>query len=130
MQMMQPAGESLEKENIELKNDSENKERELKIKEVEANTRAYDAITKRLQVVGPLLTPDEVASLAVETKREALDQPDPGMPPSESMGIPEEMPPDDYEMQMQTQPEQPPIEGGFFMPEESPQEQPQQQFPA
>jgi hypothetical protein len=128
MQMMQHAGESLEKENIELKNDSENKERELKIKEVEANTKAYDAITKRLHVLGPLLTPDEVASLVVETKREALEQADPGMPPSESMGIPEEMPPDDDEMQMQ--PEQPPTEGGFFMPEDSPQEQPQQQFPA
>lgn len=86
-----------------------------KIKEVEANTKAYAAITSRLQILAPLLSQFEVQQLAQETRREAMEQPDPGMPPSESMGVPEsyeEQPPDPQMMQ-QTQP----ADAGFFTPE-------------
>lgn len=65
------------------------KDAEIEVKRVEANTKAYDAVTKRLQVVGNLLTPAEVSQLAAETQREAMAQPDPGMAPSESMAVPE-----------------------------------------
>lgn len=92
------------------------KERELKIKELEANTKAYSAVSQRLQVVGPLLTAAELRQLAAETQAEAMAQPDPGMEPSPTMGIPEPTPeqmPPDPAMQ---QPEQP-ANAGFFTPE-------------
>ncbi len=96
---------------------------EMEIKRIEANTKAYTAITQRLSVLGPLLAPQEVAQLAQETQREAMEQPDPGRPPSESMGMPEDaelmQPPDPMQ---EMQPEQP-AEAGFFTPE-------QNQFPA
>ncbi len=104
-----------------LEADKEASMAEVEVKRIEANTKAYDAITKRLQVLGPLLNPVEVKSLAAETQREAMEQPDPGQPPSESMGIPEQMP-DEPQMQappdpaMQT-PEQP-ANAGFFTPEQ------------
>lgn len=96
-QQMQQMGDALGKAGDhvdQLEADKGDKAGELEIKRIEANTKAYDAITKRLQVVGPLLNPVEVQQLAEETKREAMEQPDPGQPPSESMGIPEQMPDD------------------------------------
>jgi hypothetical protein len=78
---------------------------EIEVRRIEANTKAYDAITKRLGVLGPLLNPIEVQQLAAETQREAMEQPDPGQPPSESMGIPEQL----------ESPEQAP-QGAFFTP--------------
>lgn len=93
-------------------------ERDSKVEEIEldrikANTDAYNAITNRLKVVGPLLTPVEVQQLAAETQREAMSQPDPGMAVPESMSIPEQ------EMQP-AQPMQPqqPTDGGFLLPEQ------------
>jgi hypothetical protein len=88
---------------------------ELEVKRIEANTKAYDAITKRLSVLGPLLNPIEVQQLAAETQREAMEQPDPGQPPAESMGVPEQF----HElMEYQEAPqEQQPAEAGFFTPE-------------
>jgi hypothetical protein len=76
-----------------LEAEGENKAAEIEVKRIEANTKAYDAITKRLSVLGPLLNPVEVQALASETQREAMEQPDPGQPPSESMGIPEQLEP-------------------------------------
>jgi hypothetical protein len=87
----------------------------LEVERIKANTSAYDAITKRLAMLGPLLAPGEVAALAAETKREAMEQPDPGQPPSESMGVPES-PPDPMQAE-QTQP----ADAGFFMPTEGQQ---------
>jgi hypothetical protein len=89
------------------------------IKRVDSNTKAYEAITKRLQVLGPLLAPEEVQVLAAETKREAMEQPDPGRPPSETMGVPE-----DAEAMLQGMPqEQPdqPASAGFSLPAEEQQ---------
>ncbi len=63
---------------------------ELEIKRVDSNTKAYQAITQRIQVLGGLMEPTEIKQLADETKREALEQPDPGRPPSESMSVPED----------------------------------------
>lgn len=63
---------------------------EIEVKRIQANTSAYEAITKRLQVLGPLMLPQEVQGLVDETKREAMEQPDPGRPPAESMGVPED----------------------------------------
>lgn len=130
MQRMQESGAQLQSENIELKADSKNKADELEIKRVEANTRAYAAITSRLQVVGPLLNPEEVKGLADETKREAMAQPDPGQPAADSMGIPEqpleqlvesaEPLPESMEppgLPEPTQPDQP-APAGFSLPEQ------------
>jgi hypothetical protein len=133
MEQMQASGAELQSENIELKADSKNKADELEIKRVEANTRAYAAITSRLQVVGPLLNPEEVKGLADETKREAMAQPDPGQPAADSMGIPEqplEQPiealepmPESMEPPGLPEPMQPdqPATAGFSLPEQFPQ---------
>jgi hypothetical protein len=122
-------GEALEnaaKEVDKLESAKAEKDGELEVKRVEANTKAYDAVTKRLQALAPLLTPMEVQQLAEETKREAMAQPDPGMPPSETMAIPEqglevdlsqEVPPQESVMEPEPPMQEPP-------PEETPQEQP------
>ena len=99
--------EKLEAETADKSGDTE-------IKRIDANTKAYDAITKRLQVLGPLLSAVELQALAAETQREAMAQPDPGQPPPESMGIPEQLEPPGM-MQEQTEPAQP---AGFFTPEQ------------
>jgi len=87
----------------------------LQVERVKANTSAYDAVTKRLAVLKKLLQPEEVAGLVAETKREAMEQPDPGMSPSQSMGVPE-APPDPMQAE-QTQAPQ----GAFLTPEGFPQ---------
>jgi hypothetical protein len=122
-------GEALEnaaKEVDKLESSKAEKDGELEVKRVEANTKAYDAVTKRLQALAPLLTPMEVQQLAEETKREAMAQPDPGMPPSETMAIPvqetemdlpQEVPPQEPVMEQAPPMQEPP-------PEETPQEQP------
>jgi hypothetical protein len=105
-QQMQQMGDALGKagDHVDkLEAEGENKAAEIEVKRIEANTKAYDAITKRLQVLGPLLNSVEVQQLAAETQREAMEQPDPGQPPSESMGIPEL---------------QEPAEAGFLTPTE------------
>lgn len=118
-QQSQQLEEALQNAAVEverLEAERNEKSGDLEVKRVEANTKAYEAITRRLQVLGPLLNPVEVQSLANETKREAMSQPDPGMAPSESMAVPEqapEMPPDPNMMQ----PEQP-ASAGFFTPEQ------------
>jgi hypothetical protein len=109
MQQMEQALQNAMAEVETLEAEKDGKQAEIEIKQVEANTRAYEAITRRLQVLGPLLNPVEVQSLAAETQREAMEQPDPGNSPSESMGMPE--PPLE---QMQTE-QAPP--GAFFTPE-------------
>jgi hypothetical protein len=112
-QQIQQMGQALENAMAEvetLEADKDGKDAELKIKQVEANTKAYEAITRRLQVLGPLLNPVEVQSLAAETQREAMEQPDPGNMPSESMGIPEVDP-------NMMQPNEP-APAGFFTPEQ------------
>lgn len=124
-QQVQEMGSALENASAEVdKLEAEKiaKDAEIEVRRVEANTKAYQAITQRLQVLGPLLMPEEVAQLADETKREAMEQPDPGMPPSETMAIPEETPamapppapPPDQQMQTNEPPS-----GGFFSPDES-----------
>lgn len=104
--MVKQMGDALEKASEEvdkLEDDTAAKAAEIEVKRVEANTKAYDAITKRLQVVGNLLTPVEVSQLAAETQREAMAQPDPGMAPAESMAVPE---PTLEEMQAVEQPQE------------------------
>ena len=125
------AGEEVDK----LEADKAQALAELEIKRIEANTKAYEAITKRLQVLGPLLNPVEVQALADETKREAMEQPDPGRPPAESMGMPEpdalpviEQPQESAEPMPEqqeppglpepTEPQEQPADAGFFTPEE------------
>jgi hypothetical protein len=90
MQQMEQALQNAMKEVQSLEAEKNSNAAEIEVKRVEANTKAYEAITKRLQALGPLLTPDEVQQLAEETKREAMEQPDPGQPPSEAMAIPEQ----------------------------------------
>ncbi|WP_341918676.1 portal protein [Polaromonas sp. YR568] len=86
---------------------------DIEVRRVSANTGAYEAVTRRLVALGPLLNPAEVKTLADETQREAMAQPDPGMDPSPTMGIPEptpeQMPPDTAMQQTQ----QPPREAVF-----------------
>lgn len=124
-QQLQQMGEALGKAGDhvdQLEAEKGDKASELEIKRIEANTRAYDAITNRLKVVGPLLNPAEAVQLAEETKQEAMEQPDPGQPPSERMGIPEQLPDEPQPQEQpppgidQTPPEQPPQTGGFFTP--------------
>lgn len=129
-------GEALENASNEvdkLEAEKVAKDSEIEIKRVEANTKAYQAITDRLKVVGPLLNPVDVQELASETKREAMVQPDPGNAPAESMGVPEQIieqqEPMPEPMEPQGMPEAPPPEqdmqqneppqGGFFTPEET-----------
>jgi hypothetical protein len=90
IQQLSTALENAHEEVTKMETEKLAKEKELEVKRVEANTKAYSAITDRLQVLGPLLTPEEVQGLAQETKREAMEQPDPGQAPAESMGIPEQ----------------------------------------
>ena len=95
-QQMQQMGDALGKagDHVDkLESESETKAAELEIKRIEANTKAYSAITQRLQAIGTMLNQAELQQLAEETKREAMEQPDPGQPPSESMGIPEQLEP-------------------------------------
>lgn len=115
LQQMKGQLQALGAEFNKLEAEKAGKDDEIEVKRIEANTKAYDAITKRLQMLAPLLTPDEVQTLAAETKREAMEQPDPGQPPSETMGMPEQIP------DMQQMPQEQPPEGGFFTPEESQQ---------
>lgn len=84
------------------------KDEEMAVKRVDSNTKAYQAITQRLQAIGSLLSAQELQALAEETKREAMEQPDPGRAPSESMGVPE-----DAETEQ-------PADAGFFTPEGMP----------
>jgi len=104
-QQLEQMGEALGKagDHVDmLEGDKATDAAKIEIERIKANTSAYDAITKRLSVLGPLLNPVEVQRLASETQREAMEQPDPGQPPSESMGIPEQLEPD---------------QSGFFTPE-------------
>lgn len=69
---------------------------------------AYEAETKRLQVVGAGMGPEQVQAMVMQTLQQVLTTPD--ITPQEAMPPP----------QMPQQPEQPP-QGGFFSPEQSPQ---------
>ncbi len=114
-QQVQQLSEALENASAEvdkLESAANGSKGDMEIKRIEANTKAYAAITQRLIALGPLMRPEEVGQLAAETKREAMEQPDPGRPPSDSMGIPQ----DAYEEQ--------PADAGFFTPEQG------EQFPA
>lgn len=118
-QQIQQMGDALGKAGDhvdQLESDKTQSNAEIEVKRIEANTKAYDAITKRLSALGPLLNPVEVQQLSSETQREAMEQPDPGQPPSESMGVPEQ-----YEPPPQVEPpEQQAPQGAFFTPEQSP----------
>jgi hypothetical protein len=92
MQQMEQALQNAMHEVESLEAEKQSNDAEIEVRRVEANTKAYEAITKRLQALAPLLTPQEVQQLADETKREAMEQPDPGQPPSETMAIPEQPP--------------------------------------
>ncbi|MCW1958142.1 MAG: hypothetical protein KIH64_006270 [Mycobacterium sp.] len=50
------------------------------VKEDEIAIKAYDARTKRLQVMGTALTPDQVAAIAHQAVLAILQQPEPGTP--------------------------------------------------
>jgi hypothetical protein len=90
IQQMSQALENANEEVTKIETEQLAKTQEIEVKRVEANTKAYQAITDRLKVLGPLLNPEEVQGLADETKREAMEQPDPGQDPSPTMGIPEQ----------------------------------------
>lgn len=88
-----------------------------KLRQVEADKQvemdkvlidAYNAETKRLQVVGAGMGPEQVQAMVMQTLQQVLTSPD--ITPQEAMPPP----------QMQPQPEQPP-QGGFFSPEPAPQ---------
>ena len=89
-------------------------------KEVENFIKAYDAKTKRLQVLGSAMQPEQVQALTMETVRAMLGQPEPIIDEmQESMQGMQEVPPDfppieepPPEMVMQ---EQQPPSGGFSL---------------
>ena len=70
------------------------KHAEAEAKEAETHIKAYDALTKRLQVMGTTLTPEQVAAIAMQAAQQAV-----AMPPMEpdSPEIPGQ--PEQYEMQ-------------------------------
>jgi hypothetical protein len=104
MQMMQEAGAALQTENAELKSEAEFKEGELLIK-------GYDAKTKRLQLVAPAMTPQDVAQIVIQTMQAAMQQPNPT--PNEGMEQPPQYtpPPDPGGMPLE---QQGPLDAGFF----------------
>ena len=90
-------------------------------KEAEMQIKAYDAITKRLQVMGATITPEQVQALVMQTVQQALIV----QPPEDAMEAPEgqEAPemgeqPEQYEMQ------QFPANMDAGMPPEMPAEMP------
>lgn len=106
-------------------------DRELKLND--QLIKAYDAETKRLQVMGGVMTPEQVQALVLNTVRDVLMTPPPAAPVVEEMqeieseehqggmaapqGMPP-MPPDPMQMQA----DQPPS-GGFSLPESQPSPQ-------
>lgn len=104
-------------------NHAEELETESKSKEAEINIKAFDAETKRLQVIGAGMTPEKVQAMVVQTIQQMMAAPTPyaGIDeiheeePQEAIehqGMPEESPPD----MPQEQPDQP-ASAGFFTPE-------------
>lgn len=129
-QQVQQLGQALEKasEHAEqLESGAEEKTKELLIK-------AYEAETKRLQVLGAAMQPEQVQALVMQTLQEVFSTPAP------STGIPEEMQEHEqaeqmHEMEQMQPPEMPPDPGmppdmgadqsqpppgGFFTPEQQP----------
>jgi hypothetical protein len=110
IQVMEQAGTQLQHKVAELEEDKENKSKELSIK-------AYDAKTKRLQVLGATITPEYIADLVNQTVAHALTMPEPmpQEPMQEALEDPlsTHLPPPGEE----EQPMQPP-DGGFFTPPE------------
>jgi hypothetical protein len=110
IQLMQEAGAELQTENQQLKTGEAEKQKKLIIE-------AYEAETKRLQVLAPAIPPDAVQGIVMQTLQTLMQQPDPlpegpepmeyGMPPDQ----PDPMPPG-MEMQQPTEPPQ----GGFSLP--------------
>ena len=113
------------------------------IKTQELSIKAYDAETKRIQVLGTAMGPEQVQALVMQTLQAALTTPAPGpqiyedmqemeqeeaqhpemqegMPQGAPPGMPFDMPPDPQAMP----PEQNPPPAGFFTPDQSTQGQP------
>jgi hypothetical protein len=113
------------------------------IKTQELSIKAYDAETKRIQVLGTAMGPEQVQALVMQTLQAALTTPAPGpqiyedmqemeqeeaqhpemqegMPQGAPPGMPPDMPPDPQAMP----PEQNPPPAGFFTPDQSTQGQP------
>jgi hypothetical protein len=111
------------------------------IKTQELSIKAYDAETKRIQVLGTAMGPEQVQALVMQTLQAALTTPAPGpqiyedmqemeqeeaqhpemqegMPQSAPPGMPPDMPPDPQA------PEQNPPPAGFFTTDQSTQGQP------
>lgn len=121
-QAMQQMGQQMEALTQELQA-SADKLQELQegveLKQQELSVKAYDAETKRIQVLGTAMSAEQVQTLVMQTLQAALTTPAPGPQIYEDMqgmeqeqAIQPEMPPD-----MQPQPEQSPLSAGFFAPE-------------
>lgn len=99
----------------EAQQDADSAHAELSKREIEGETRddenaikAYDALTKRLQVMGAAMTPDAVKALVVQTIDTMLQHPDP-LPgdPQAAAEVPQmaqEMPPEEPAPEMQPEP--------------------------
>lgn len=115
-QQIQQMGDALAnaQEQVEtLEADVDNRARELLIK-------AYDAETKRLQVVGSGMSPEQVEALVWQTLHQALTAPgldaapEAGPPAPGPDDVPGAMPPDPQESVHELQPAD---DAGFFVPE-------------
>lgn len=82
-------------------------------KEDENLIKAYDAQTKRLQVMGTTLTPEAVQAVATQTVVGLLGQPEPLAPPEQPAAVPMMEPPP---MPAMAQPTDEPPQGGFSLP--------------
>jgi hypothetical protein len=117
-QQIQQLGQALENASNhaeELESAEETKIKELLIK-------AYDAETKRLQVVGTAMQPEQIQALVMQTLQQMLATPSPSMgiaedyQEAEQQEVPQEMPPDPSQFGQEE-----PAPAGFFTPEPSPE---------
>lgn len=108
IQHMQQAGAQLQAENQELKSSREAEEGKLMID-------GYKAMTERMQLVAPAMTPQDIAAIVVQAMQSAMQQPQP-MPPDVDDGKPGGELPEP----IQPPPMNPPS-AGFSLPEGMPQ---------
>lgn len=99
MEEARAAAQELAAENAKLEQQVANKQGEVAVKAMDAETGQYEAETQRMQALAPAITPEFIQQLVQQTVAEIMNQPVPQPPPP------------------QAAPPQPGPEPGFFSPE-------------
>lgn len=128
-QGLEQAVEHLGKALEAASNHAEQLEAESKDKQAEMGIKAFDAETKRLQVIGTAMTPEQVQALVMQTVQQLLAAPSPDDYMQEAYSDPNEMmeqgEPPGIQQDQEMPPDQPPEmadpneppTGGFSLPE-------------